>query len=89
MKFIFDRLQSHLFARHASTDKNDQMPVLFILGSPRAGSTVLYQAIIASYNFATTLIAGLALQRHFIDVNQILFNSKFGKVHCPSPFKAG
>lgn len=67
---------------------------IFILGSPRSGSTVLYQLMASAFrlpfisnltnaHFAVTPILGIALQSALQPWDRIGFNSEFGKTKEP------
>lgn len=70
--------------------KKGAAPGVFILGSPRTGSTVLYQAAATSFglpyfsnltndHFFETPVLGLAIQRGLQGDTRIDFSSRFGK----------
>ena len=71
---------------------NSSARALFVLGAPRTGSTVLYQALSSRFglpyianltneHFAHTPIVGLAIQKSA--PVEIAFNSHYGKTHGP------
>lgn len=67
------------------------VPAVFILGSPRTGSTFLYQCVAAAirlpyvsnllnYQYADQPVVGFALQQSLIEHNRPSFENSYGKV---------
>lgn len=92
----FNYIQQQLFASLCADDREKDATAIFILGAPRAGSTILYQAVSAGFclpyfaNFTNdffpeTPILGLAMQAGLADRVELVGVSQFGKV--PGPFQ--
>jgi hypothetical protein len=87
-----EALERSLFDTLSYNSRQADLEAVFIMGAPRTGSTLTYQAVCSRFGlpyvanvtndcFATTPIVGLALQKA-IPV-EIVFDSRFGKTDGP------
>ena len=51
MEKISHEFENHLLNRFGSTVNSEKLPLVFILGSPRTGSTLVYQFLINTFDF--------------------------------------
>lgn len=87
--------QNMLFERYApKNDDKAQVPLVFILGSPRTGSTLAYQVLINFFgfnyfsnfvvdHFAETPIVGTALEKLLNPRKPVSYESTYGKTSGP------
>lgn len=87
--------QNMLFERYApNNDDKVQVPLVFILGSPRTGSTLAYQVLINFFgfnyfsnfvvdHFAETPIVGTALEKLLNPRKPVSYESTYGKTSGP------
>lgn len=79
-----------LFFERLSAVDIDELPLVFILGSPRTGSTLIYQILINFFdfcyfsnlvndNFAKFPVIGIALTTHLDSAMTMRYESEFGK----------
>lgn len=79
-----------LFERYAGVLHVERLPIVFLLGSPRTGSTLVYQLIVNSFGFyyfsnfvadyfAETPVVGAALERTLNPRNPVSYKSAYGK----------
>ena len=85
-----EELQDYLFATLSKQVGLPDVPVVFILGAPRTGSTLFYQLLVRTYDFfyfsnlindafSTTPIVGAVLQGQMAAPESIGFHSQKGK----------
>jgi hypothetical protein len=83
-----------LFDLHGSQIPIERIPAIFILGSPRTGSTLLYQLICRHFstvyfsnhtndNYSETPSVGIALERTLFPAPLISLDSNYGKTKEP------
>jgi hypothetical protein len=82
--------QNLLFERHADSISAERMPIVFLLGSPRTGSTLVYQLVVNFFDFyyfsnfvadyfAETPVVGAALEESLNPREQVSYESAYGK----------
>lgn len=95
-----EELEAMLFEQRASAAEPATAPLIFILGSPRTGSTLLYQFIINTFDvfyisnlindgFATHPVVGAALDVSLNPRKPVPYENRFGKTEsCFGPSEA-
>ena len=90
MSCELETIESLFFDRYASSLDKDVVPMVFILGSPRTGSTLFYQLIINFFDFfyfsnlinnhfAEHPVVGAALQHQLEPNPDVSYKSRYGK----------
>ena len=85
-----DELEALLFSKYETGRSLEESPVVFILGSPRTGSTFLYLAMLHAFSFTyfsnlandafpTRPVIEMALRSQLTDSLEISLESRYGK----------
>jgi len=85
-----ERIEKLLFRRHAADVDLDSLPILFIVASPRTGSTLIYQYLINRFGawyvsnfvdaqFSTVPAVGVALELSLTPRVHVGYESSYGK----------
>src|SRR3989304_2155174 len=88
------QLEAELMAKLVPADALESSPAVFVLGAPRTGSTILYQAFVSAFGlpyfsnlvneyFAASPIVGLLVQSAADRNHKVAFHSHYGKTEGP------
>ena len=87
-------IEESLRCEHAAGIASNNLPCVFVLGSPRTGSTLLYQFLINHFrfhyptnllneSFCETPVAGAHFERGLVRESAIPYESRYGKTKGP------